>query len=461
MSAAVPNVPDGPVEPEGLPADKVDFLFSRLTPFSRLAVAVSGGADSLCLMLLLSEWRSRQAWSGQLEVLCVDHGLRPESADEADLVAGRARDLGLDCKVLAWDGPKPAANRQEAARRARYRLMANRMRATGAEALLLAHHRDDQAETFLDRLTRGSGVAGLSAMAADEPDGPEGLRLLRPLLSVSKRELEAGLRARGWTWCVDPSNTDPGYKRSRLRTVLPQLAGEGLTAERLVRTAENMARADAALAAVVGDLARTHLVEHPAGPLRLDRALFRGLPEELRLRLLSLMMSRVTGHLQRPRLRNLSGLDRVLCGPRPCRLTLCGAMFDGQAQVLFCWKEPGRRPPETLPGPSGRGTWDGRYRFAAPVPPDAEAAGTLRLGPLLAAPLASKQVDWPKGWPKAAFHCAPVVWAQEQVLQVPFLNAALDLSSSCRFGVLELERLPFQAKFPGNYVDDGDAQPEN
>jgi len=461
MSAAVPSVPDSPVEPDGLPDDQVDLLFSRLKPFSHLAVAVSGGADSLCLMVLLKEWQTRQSWAGRFDILCVDHGLRPESAAEADFVAASAKDLGLCCTVLRWSGPKPASNLQEEARLARYRLIAAHMDGTGAEALLLAHHLDDQAETFLDRLTRGSGVAGLSAMAADEPDGPEGLRLLRPLLPVSKRELEASLSKRGRTWCADPSNSDSKYKRSRLRSVLPLLEREGLSPDRLARTAANLRRADDALEAVLRDLAKKHLVEHPAGPLKLDRHVFRSLPEELRLRLLSLMMSRVTGLAPRPRLRNLAGLDRMLAGERPCRLTLCGAMFDGGASTLFCWKEPGRRPPETLSGLAGSGIWDERYRYVVPTQPRTGGSRGFHLGPLIAAPLTSKQVDWPKGWPKAAFHCAPVVWAGEDVLQVPFLTTDIDLSNSCSFEELELERLPFQAKLLGNYVDDGDGLGEN
>ncbi|MCK7613184.1 tRNA lysidine(34) synthetase TilS [Roseibium sediminicola] len=457
----MPNVPDNPVEPDGLPDDHVDFLFSRLKSFSQLAVAVSGGADSLCLMVLLAEWQTRRAWPGRIDILTVDHGLRTESAAEADFVAATAKDLGLSSAVLHWSGPKPASNVQEEARRARYRLMAAHMKDTGAEALLLAHHLDDQAETFLDRLTRGSGVAGLSAMAADELDGPEGLRLVRPLLSVSKHALESSLRARGLTWCTDPSNRDRKYKRSRLRQLLPHLAQEGLTADRLAGTAANMRRADEALDAILHDLMQKHLVEHPAGPLKLDRLVFRSLPEELRLRMLSWMMSRVTGQAPRPRLRNLAGLDRMLAGDRPCRLTLCGAMFDGGPSVLTCWKEPGRRPPETLSGLSGSGIWDDRYSYVVPQPLESGEPQSLCLGPMIAAPLTSKQVDWPTGWPKAAFHCAPVVWTGGDVLLVPFLSTDIDLSTSRSFQELELERLPFQAKLPGNYVDDGNGPGEN
>lgn len=460
-NAAVPSVPDGPVEPQGLPDDVVDALFFNLKRFSRLAVAVSGGADSLCLMTLLAEWKQRSAWLGQLEVLCVDHGLRPESGAEAAFVAECAEEHGLDCAILRWTGVKPDHNLQEEARLARYRLMAEHMAKSGAEALLLGHHLDDQAETFLDRLTRGSGVAGLSAMAADDTSGPGGLRLLRPLLTIEKTRLEASLTARGRTWCTDPSNKDDRYKRSRLRSVLALLAQEGLTAERLARTADNMRRAGEALQATLQDLAEKYLVEHAAGPLKLERAVFRAIPEELRLRLITLMIARVTGGSPRPRLRSLTGLNRMLSGDRPCRLTLAGAVFEAGPETVCCWKERGRTPPETLVGLNGRGVWDNRYAFSVVGEPGQPAGNPLQLGPLSDAPVSSKEIDWPKGWPKAAFDCAPAVWCGERVVMLHALTAAMEPGTSHREGGVTLERLPIHAKLLGNYVDDGDAAEEN
>lgn len=457
----MPNVPDAPVEPDGLPADLVDSLFSRLNSFSRLAVAVSGGADSLCLLTLLGEWRRRTGWPGALEVLCVDHGLRPESAAEAAFVADWAARDGLPCTLLSWSGEKSGANRQETARLARYRLMADHMKGSGAEALLLGHHLDDQAETFLDRLTRGSGVTGLAAMAVDEPNGPEGLRLLRPLLTVPRVRIEACLVSRGRSWCTDPSNADTRYKRSRLRSIMALLAEEGLTADRLAQTAGNMRRASEALEETLRGLAEKHLVEHAAGPLRLDRGIFRSIPEELRLRLLTLMMSRVRGTGARPRLRNLTGLDRMLTGSRPCRLTLAGAVFEAGESSICCWKERGRTPPETLVGLAGDGVWDGRYRYTVRNGGGRFGREPLCLGPLSDAPLTSKEVAWPRGWPKAAFDCAPVVWSADRVLLLPALASEAGPGNNLDGEDLELERLPIHAKLLGNYVDEGDAPEEN
>nr|WP_319384095.1 tRNA lysidine(34) synthetase TilS [uncultured Roseibium sp.] len=451
------NVPDKGGEPGGLSADEADALFSRLNSFSNLALAVSGGADSLCLLVLFDEWRQRNRWDGRAEVLVVDHGLRPESAAEARFVRDAARQHRLEVSILCWEGTKPGSNVQDAARRARYALMARRIADTGAEALLLGHHMDDQAETFLDRLTRGSGVSGLSAMAIDEPGGPEGLRLLRPFLGVRKNRLEASLRERGRSWCHDPTNDDRKYKRSRLRRIMDLLEDEGLTADRLAETAGRMRRARVALDSAVQDIASRLLEHHPAGPARLNRAAYRKQPEDLRLRLLTDMVGIVTGRRPEPRLRQLETLDDLFCSAAPGRQTLCGAMFEAGDNFVWSWREPGRFPPETLSDPDGTGLWDHRYRYAVPGAGHGEARGIgLRLGPLMHAPVSSKDIIWPQGWPKSAFECSPAVWtAQGQLLEqsVSLKAGTVENNHSCS---LDLERLPIRGKLLDGRDSQGD-----
>jgi len=458
----VRNAPERPVEPQGLPAHEVDLLFQPLTAFSRLALAVSGGADSLSLLVLFSEWRQRSGWSGVAEVLTVDHGLRPESAGEASFVSNRAETYGLPCAILRWQGEKPSRNIQEDARRARYRLIAAHMARSGAEALVLGHHLHDQAETFLDRLTRGSGLTGLGAMAPDEQDGPEGLRLLRPLLSIPRERLAASLEDRGLSWCTDPSNSDPKYKRSRLRRVLPLLEAEGLSAERIAETARQIKRAREALDAIVRQTAETRIENHPAGPLRLPGGVYRGLAEELRLRLLTFMIWRITGDRPRLRLRKLENLDRELMSGSSCRHSLAGALFETGGSWLWGWKEAGRAPPETLVDPDGPGVWDRRYRYRPSGPGRRMPSGQdIRLGPLCSAPLTSSDILWPSGWPKDAFSCSPVVWnASGEVFfcSVPVASAGIENAGEA---ALELERLPIPGRLTVNYVDEGASDGEN
>lgn len=457
MNVCVHSVPDRPAEPQGLSADEVDTLFSCLTPFSNLALGVSGGADSLCLLVLFSEWRLRTSWPGHAEVLVVDHGLRPESADETRFVTETASAYGLCAHVLTWHGEKPLRNIQEAARIARYRLIANHMKSTGAQALLLGHHLDDQAETFLDRLTRGSGVSGLSAMSGDEADGPAGLRLLRPLLGTPKKRLEASLHDRRLTWCADPSNHDSKYKRSRLRRILSLLEQEGLSAEKLAATAGHIRRSRLALDETIVEFVSRHMELHPAGPARLRRVSYSRLPEDLRLRLLKELAGIVTGKRPRPRFLKLQALDAVLKQKDTVHQTLSGAVFEADDTFLWCWREPGRVPPETLTGISGTGIWDDRYRFGPVAEGNAapEIEG-LNLGPLMNAPVNAKDIDWPKGWPKAAFDCAPVAWSDDGRIFVQSVSVKSKLDKNNHRSTFNLERLPIRGRLSGSWEYDGD-----
>ncbi len=166
-------------------------LLAPLAEWPRLALAISGGGDSLALMHLAARWAKRLLIPPALHVLTVDHGLHPESAAVAASVYEKAAALGLPCTVLRWEGEKPATGIEEAARQARYALMADWCRAHEA-ALVTAHTLDDQAETLLMRLARGSGLDGLAAMRprGHVPGAPD-VPLLRPLLSVSRARLRA------------------------------------------------------------------------------------------------------------------------------------------------------------------------------------------------------------------------------------------------------------------------------
>lgn len=214
----------------------------------RLAVAVSGGPDSLALLLLAAA-----ALAGRIEAATVDHGLRPESAREARAVAALCEQLEVPHSALRVSVDPTGAGLQQAAREARYAALAGWMRERALFELATAHHLDDQAETLLMRLLRGSGVRGLSAMrpCAPVPGAPE-LRLLRPLLAWRREELagiaaEAGIEA-----AADPSNLDPRFDRARLRANLAE--APWLEAPPLARSAAALAEADAALDWAAGRL---------------------------------------------------------------------------------------------------------------------------------------------------------------------------------------------------------------
>jgi tRNA(Ile)-lysidine synthase len=234
-----------------LSSTDIDALFAPFGDAKALLIAVSGGPDSTALLLMAAEWAKRRAKT-RIEAATVDHGLRPESANEATAVGEICARLGVDHRVLKWKGAKPTSRLQERAREARYRLLIDHAKAIGGEVLMTAHHADDQAETVLFRLLRGSGVAGLRGM--DVISMRDGMTIARPLLGLKKRDLIAFAEARGAPFIDDPSNADPRFARTRLRALLVRLGEEGLDAQALDRLARRARETEEALARLTTEI---------------------------------------------------------------------------------------------------------------------------------------------------------------------------------------------------------------
>ena len=281
-------------------ATEAKSLFSDLNHLQALVLAVSGGPDSTALMVLVARWRKARK-SGhknlpKLIAVTVDHGLRAQSTAEAASVGRLARKLGIAHRTLRWTGAKPKTGLQEAARAARYHLLAGAARQANASHILTAHTRDDQAETVLIRMSCGSGVSGLAAMArisALPVDGEGQIKLVRPLLDIPKARLVATLRAVKIPFADDPSNRDPRFTRARLRGLMGELAREGLDARRLALLARRLKRADIAIEAAV-DRAAAELTLSPAmpGAIAFDAAGYARLPAEIALRLIGRAVAR-------------------------------------------------------------------------------------------------------------------------------------------------------------------------
>lgn len=335
-------------------------LFADWKAVPALVLAVSGGPDSVALMWLMARWRRALAHGPRLIAITVDHGLRPEAAREAREVKRLARELELPHRILRWSGDKPRAGVPAAAREARYRLLAQAAKSAGASHVVTAHTRDDQAETVLMRLLRGSGITGLGAMArVTERDG---VALARPLLDVAKSRLIATLDKAKIAYADDPTNHDTSFTRPRLRALLPALAAEGGDARSLARLAMRLSRANAAIE-VLADGAERYLAlkgQGAAQPARdgvvFDAEAFAGLPEEIRLRVLTRAINRF-GHEGPAELGKLEAvlvqLDRNFTGspkkaaraPGETRLkqTLAGALVSLKAGQIRIEPAPSRR----------------------------------------------------------------------------------------------------------------------
>lgn len=333
--------------------DEANALFFGLENLRGLVLAVSGGPDSTALLLLAARWAKdlsarRKAAPGLLAVT-VDHGLRPQAAAEAAAVGRLARRLGVPHRVLRWTGRKPKSGLQEAARQARYRLLAQAAARAGYGHILTAHTLDDQAETVLFRLARGSGLGGLAGMAAaglvPVPDAASAIFLVRPLLHVAKARLIATLEAAGIGYSDDPSNRDPRFARARLRSFMPALAREGLDAHGLARLAARMRRAEVAIEFAVR-AARAALAPGPwpeRGPVAFATAQFAHLPAEVALRLLGRAVAHAgnEGPVELGKLESL--YDSLRGADSRLRRTLAGALITLNGDRLTIERAPARR----------------------------------------------------------------------------------------------------------------------
>jgi tRNA(Ile)-lysidine synthase len=327
---------------------EADALFAGLEDSRGLILAVSGGPDSTALLVLAARWAKRLTDGPKLVAVTVDHGLRAEAAREAAAVKRLARQLGVAHRTLRWRGPKPKSGLQEAARAARYRLLAKAAASAGYAHILTAHTLDDQAETVLFRLARGSGLIGLAAMARVSPL-PVGAQrmgfLLRPLLHVPKARLLATLHAEGIGYSQDPSNLDPRFTRARLRALMPHLAREGLSADGLSRFAARVRRADATIEFAVA-AARDALAPEPwpeRGPIRFDTAKFASLPAEVALRLLgrAIAWTGSEGPVELAKLESLYAAMRSTASG--LRRTLAGSLITVGGDWIVVERAPARR----------------------------------------------------------------------------------------------------------------------
>ena len=389
-------------------------------PPPRLGVAVSGGGDSIALTALVADWAAALATPIALHAVTVDHGLRPDSAAEAAAAKRFCHDLGLTHDTLGWReaGGRPDGNLQDMARRARQELIASWARERGIVHVLLGHTQDDQAETVLLRLARGSGVDGLSAMASQRV--ALGITWLRPLLTQSRAALRDFLGERGVAWSEDPSNADRRFDRVKMREALAVLAPLGIEAAGLARTAQRLDRARAALASAALELAR-RITRVEAGDVLIAREGLFDAPDDLRDRVLAQALRWVASADYRPRHAALMRLMGNLRAGQGATLHGCRVIPEaGQLRVLRELRAV--RDLQVSPGE----LWDGRWRLIAPYDKDlrVRVAAGARVRALGEAGLAACPQWRASGLPRASLMAGPALWQGEHLIAAPLAGHA-------------------------------------
>jgi tRNA(Ile)-lysidine synthase len=421
---------------------------SRLARLARfeaaplVAVAVSGGPDSLALALLADRWARGRG--GRICALSVDHRLRPESGEELHRLGAWLAERAIDHRILVWNGEKPRTRIQEMARTARYRLLTDWCRSAGCLHLLTGHHREDQRETHLLRQGAKSGPDGLAGMSAIRE--VDGCRVLRPLLDVPKTRLIATLAAAGQRFVEDPSNRDPVFARARLRAAaadadsdVEAMAGQlrRLGQERAMRESAR----DRLLARAVG--------VHPSGLAVIDPDALCSAPTELAERALSALVFALSGGPYPPRRRSLVHLLRMLDGETAAAHVLGGLRFVAWRSRILVLRELARAAPPVRIEPGTAASWDRRFLVVHPAYGQVltldylgrDGIGELRRhwpgAQYLALPPITHQI-LPAFWDETGLAGVPAIgYARERDAVLPRLSfAPVNALSSARFAVV-------------------------
>lgn len=354
------------IPPSAAPADRLSSFHDRfkaalnalhVNAQHRIALAVSGGGDSMAMAQLALDWAKKHGTD--ILVLTVDHGLREDAAVEAQNVAEYFASHNIPCRILTWQGEKPLTHLQEEARHARYRLLIDACRADGRDILMLAHNAEDQMETFWMRLAHGSGLDGLAGMAPRRRQ--DGIDLVRPLLTFTRAELRDVCVLSHCPYIDDPSNTNERFLRVRLRGVENVLAAEGLTPQRLSHVLHKLEEARDALRFFEDQAAAACLTHHAdAAYVAIDHAVLNTYPAEMRRRLLARAIGLVSAQFYPVPFPQLDDLARQLSQGSFKGVTLAGAeIFPAQGDAVgFCREASAVRSLDVKGTETG---WDGRF----------------------------------------------------------------------------------------------------
>lgn len=414
-----------------------------LGPFEQtpeLVVAVSGGADSMALCLLAHDWA--QTYGGRVIGLTVEHGLREESAAEAAQVGQWLVAYGIEHHILPLDGLDPnQPNLQETARDARYHALCSWCREHGILHLLLAHHSDDQAETFIMRMARGSGVDGLAGMAVLSQR--DGIQLLRPLLNVSKARLCATLEAYGQPWIEDASNQSSAYTRNRIRQVIERLEKGEVTAEKFAHATAELGRVRASLETITARHLTRYVEIFPEGYAQAKLALFEE-EQDLALRALAALITTIGGNATKPRMDHLErALDTIRSGSFQ-RLTLGGCFVTEMPRTkergtLLISREWQALESERRLIPHQKSVWDKRFEVTLAEEVEETALTIGALGQDGIRDMAEKQPWISTRLPKAVLYTLPAIRRVDELLAVPHIHYT---TSSWREGMVRVQFHP-------------------
>ena len=397
-------------------------LFNKYIDDKPIALAVSGGPDSTAMMQIAA--LSKKLKNNNVTVIVVDHGLREESKNEANIVGQNAKLLGFKFKILKWDGVKPKTRIQEIARKTRYKLMTSWCKKKGIEKLFLAHHLDDQVETFLMRLGKGSGVDGLAVM--NYVTEISSLKLVRPFLEIPKTRFIKILSITNLEWISDPSNFSSDYKRSRIRKILPILSKEGINSKQIGLVIKRMRSAKDALNTQTNILLKKYLSNVDNVAYFLNKELLKDVKEkEILLRVLEKIFMNISGSIYPPRRNKLENIiSWILKNNNIKAKTLTGVVVRKRKSELIFYREPDDcyKSVNIRPLTSRYSCWDDRFFLKANKSNDLQirALGDVGIKILKEEKILKRQGF--QNVPLSAWKTVPGVWSKKRLISVPTLG---------------------------------------
>ena len=407
---------------------KLIKIFNAQIIDSKIAIAVSGGVDSMVLMNLAKE--SDFLNDKNVFILVVDHGLRAESKQEAKFVKNEAKKLGFPTRILKWKGSKPNKRIQEEARNKRYSLLINFCRENNINNLYLAHHLDDQIETFLFRMFRGSGLQGLTSFSSSYERN--GLTLIRPLIDTPKSELISYARRKKINWVEDPSNKNQKYDRVKLRKVLPLIYKEGFDKKVFLKSVKKLRLANQALDQITKEFVLQYVIINKNISVFIKQELFLTAPEDVQLRVLQNTIRIFSGeryyspnYLKILNLMNWARNDNDISAK-----TLGGTIFRKRKGGLILYKEV-KKLNEIKPiklSKSKYRAWDNRFLIKINKSVKGEISYLGNEGVKI---LKSKKILGKKGFngiPLTALYSIPAMWDGKRLISAPFFDYSVDNS---------------------------------
>jgi len=397
-------------------------LFNKYIDDKPIALAVSGGPDSTAMMQIAA--LSKKLKNSNVTVIVIDHGLREESKNEANIVCKNAKLFGFKFKILKWDGVKPKTRIQEIARKTRYKLMTSWCKKKGIEKLFLAHHLDDQVETFLMRLGKGSGVDGLAVM--DFVTETSSLKLVRPFLEIPKTRFIEILGITNLEWISDPSNFNSDYKRSRIRKILPILSKEGINSKQIGLVIKRMRSAKHALNSQTNTLLKKYLSNVDNVAYFLNKELFKDAKEkEILLRVLEKIFMNISGSIYPPRRNKLENiLSWILENNNVKAKTLTGVVVRKRKSEFIFYREPDDcyKSVNIRPLTSRYSCWDDRFFLKANKSNNLQIRALGDVGITI---LKEEKILKRQGFqnvPLSAWKTVPGVWSKKRLISVPTLG---------------------------------------